>query len=359
MKIRRIILKNVRNFVDFDYTFEDDWTGEIPDALLLVGPNGSGKTTILNSVTDLWELVFDYLQVLKPIKVPQAIQSLPANAVIAIEVTGIEELSNWIIYRGKDVPKTTLISQIPLESHRIYVLPIYSHGPFLSIKYATPEETTLSIAPTSMQLEWQQRWLTILTENVLGKSANLPNIVYLESETRLIPTIEESFSIQPETEEYRWLARYQPTTSRKGSLHNYLYNLRVVDEATFQQIVGEVNTFFPGKRLNGFDRRTGDLLVKTEDGHEHSINSLSSGEKQVLLMLATITRWLRPGGIVLIDEPDLHLHPSLTTAFISHLRRMANEKNGQLIIASHATELWKDFTESHRVELGRLSEMVG
>jgi len=75
-------------------------------------------------------------------------------------------------------------------------------------------------------------------------------------------------------------------------------------------------------------------------------------------MLATITRWLRPGGIVLIDEPDLHLHSSLTTAFVAHLRRMVATKNGQLIIASHAPELLQDFTTSHRVELGSLSEVA-
>ena len=68
-------------------------------------------------------------------------------------------------------------------------------------------------------------------------------------------------------------------------------------------------------------------------------------------MLATITRWLRPGGIVLVDEPDLHLHVSLATAFVSHLRRMVAEKGGQLIIASHMPELWELFTDSHTVRL--------
>ena len=42
MKIRRIILKGVRNFTDFDHCFEDTWNGEVPDSLLLIGPNGSG-----------------------------------------------------------------------------------------------------------------------------------------------------------------------------------------------------------------------------------------------------------------------------------------------------------------------------
>ena len=356
MKIHRIILKNVRNFVDFDYTFEDGWTGKIPEALLLIGPNGSGKTTILDTIAELWQLFFYFLQETEPVKVPKGILALP-GIVIAIGITGIDDQSTWILYRGKDTPKLSGFPQIH-PSHRIYASQTYAHGPTLSIKYAAPEETDFSSSPTTKQLEWQQRWSTMLTENMLGKLQNLSNIVYFQSDSRQLLPVEEKFSIQPEPEEYRWLARYEPTISRKGSLQNYLYNLKVVDETTFQQIVDEANEFVTGKQLNGFDRRTGDLMVKMENGNEHSINDLSSGEKQVLLMLATITRWLRPGGIVLIDEPDLHLHPTLTTAFVSHLRRMIKEKGGQLIIASHATELWQDFTESHRVELGRLGEMA-
>jgi DNA repair exonuclease SbcCD ATPase subunit len=36
---------------------------------------------------------------------------------------------------------------------------------------------------------------------------------------------------------------------------------------------------------------------------------------------------------------------------------MVAEQNGQLIIASHAPELWERFTQSHRVELGTLAEV--
>ncbi|MBK9613381.1 MAG: ATP-binding protein [Dehalococcoidia bacterium] len=52
-----------------------------------------------------------------------------------------------------------------------------------------------------------------------------------------------------------------------------------------------------------------------------------------------------------MDEPDLHLHVSLATAFVSHLRRMVADKGGQLIIASHMPELWELFTDSHTVRL--------
>ena len=54
MKISRIILKGVNNFEDFDCSFEDEWSKSVPASLLLMGPNGSGKTTILRAIETLW-----------------------------------------------------------------------------------------------------------------------------------------------------------------------------------------------------------------------------------------------------------------------------------------------------------------
>jgi predicted ATPase len=356
MKIRRIVLKNVRNFVDFDYTFEDSWTGEIPDALLLIGPNGSGKTTILEVIAELWQLVAEYFQD-SELHLPNP---LSYNSLAAIEIIGFEREPLWVSFTGLSEQLPDFIST-EIDAHRVAIWSrqdIPEGTTSLSSDYAEPGNPYFTYRWGEQMSHWKQKWSQLLTQNILGKVSDLPNLVYLPSEIRQLLPVKEKFTVQPESEDYHWLARYEPVLSRKGSLHNYLYNLKVVDETAFQQIVEQANDFMPDKQLNGFDRRTGDLLVKLKNGLEHSINNLSSGEKQVLLMLATITRWLRPGGIVLIDEPDLHLHPTLTTAFVAHLRRMIKEKGGQLIIASHVTELWQDFTESHRVELGRLGEMV-
>ena len=371
MKIRRIILKNVRNFVDFDYTFEDGWTGKIPEALLLIGPNGSGKTTLLEVISGLWQILPAFLSThyVRRVELPSSNLML-YGTLVAIEIVGLREKSLWLFstHGGPGTLGDREFIEETSQAYRIGYHYPYDHNDDRMVRilgWVEPglgfrdyyENASNSDVPEYFP-KWVQEWNQVLTENLFGKRKDLPNVVYLESEMRHLLSIDEKLSVQPEPDEFRWLARYEPTTSRKGSLHNYLYNLKVVDETTFQQIVDETNEFLLGKSLNGFDRRTGDLMVKLENGHEHSINDLSSGEKQVLLMLATITRWLRPGGIVLIDEPDLHLHPTLTTAFVSHLRRMIKKKGGQLIIASHATELWQDFTESHRVELGRLGEMA-
>ncbi len=49
MKVSRMILRGVGSFEDFDRSFVDSWTETVPNSLVLIGTNGSGKTTIINS----------------------------------------------------------------------------------------------------------------------------------------------------------------------------------------------------------------------------------------------------------------------------------------------------------------------
>jgi len=354
MQIRRAILKQVRNFHDFDRSFEDGWTGRVPDALLLMGPNGSGKSTLLESIAALWQDLANSLGPEGGAASQPATHLLRSVGLAAVEIINLAQEPLWV-YVGQDDLSRGFVASHP-EAHRfgLEYLGIPELGPDLSVQnyYTPPGETVLrTVLEPQYDEAWAENLLERLTENRLGKRADLPNMVYLASESRLLLPLTERFSVQPEPEEYQWLARYEPVTSRRGSLQNYLYNLKVVDEISFNEIAAQFGAFLPGKQLNGFDRRTGNLLIQIASGPSHPIEDLSSGEKQVLLMLATITRWLRPGGIVLVDEPDLHLHVSLATAFVSHLRRMVAEKGGQLIIASHMPELWELFTDSHTVRL--------
>ncbi len=362
MKVRRVILRGVNNFERFDYCFEDEWTQSVPDSLLLIGPNGSGKTTLLNVIAGLWELFGQLIQSSEGWLVSDLPDLMPPGCQwVAIELVGLESHPVWIYYkRGvapTDLPdKRWVVAE--KEAYRIGATKPtgLSEAPLVGYYFSLGAVTSQPLHEISPKLEG---WRQSLTENVLGKSSDLANLVFLESENRLLPKIDESSDVIREPEEFRWLARYEPAPSRKGSLENYLFNLSAVDKPTFDRIVNQVNDFLIDKRIAGFDARTRNLMVEVGGGDKHPVDQLSSGEKQVLLMIAFITRWLRPGGIVLIDEPDLHLHVSWTNALVDHLRRMVAQQNGQLIVASHAAELWERFTPSHRVELGDANEVRG
>ncbi len=64
------------------------------------------------------------------------------------------------------------------------------------------------------------------------------------------------------------------------------------------------------------------------------IASAGSGFQQVLMLLAFLNT--RPGAVLLLDEPDAHLHVILQDAIYHELRTVAARQHSQLIVATHS-----------------------
>ncbi|EKD41710.1 MAG: hypothetical protein ACD_73C00566G0001, partial [uncultured bacterium] len=76
------------------------------------------------------------------------------------------------------------------------------------------------------------------------------------------------------------------------------------------------------------------------------LNNLSSGERQILgtgidiLTVAGIWKLeKRENSILLVDEPDAHLHPDLHINLALFLKKIVDDFNVQIIIATHSTTL--------------------
>ena len=64
------------------------------------------------------------------------------------------------------------------------------------------------------------------------------------------------------------------------------------------------------------------------------IASAGSGFQQVLMLLAFLNT--RPGAVLLLDEPDAHLHVILQDAIYHELRTIAARQGSQLVVATHS-----------------------
>jgi hypothetical protein len=69
-------------------------------------------------------------------------------------------------------------------------------------------------------------------------------------------------------------------------------------------------------------------------GARYDIASAGSGFQQVLMLLAFLHA--RPGSVLLLDEPDAHLHVILQDAIYGELRRVAADQRSQLVVATHS-----------------------
>ena len=63
---------------------------------------------------------------------------------------------------------------------------------------------------------------------------------------------------------------------------------------------------------------------------------LSSGHKIVLLTITRVVETLEERSLVLLDEPEAHLHPPLLSSFIRSLSDLLINRNGVAIIATHS-----------------------
>ncbi len=68
----------------------------------------------------------------------------------------------------------------------------------------------------------------------------------------------------------------------------------------------------------------------------NSIKELSSGQKIILLNLLNLITNVSERTLVIIDEPELFLHPPLLKAYIRAIDEIVEEKNGVCLFATHS-----------------------
>jgi energy-coupling factor transporter ATP-binding protein EcfA2 len=320
-----------------------DGEGHLPEAtrwrLLLQGGNGSGKTTILETIQTLWEFFGQWIDhgTGKPSSV-QPIQQM-RHYLAEAELAAIE------------------LGDFPAVGQTFW-LGVGEANAWEDLKRAHPEAAFAGLirygrADRHTRVELPARdWKTFRDRSIVGSEPQ-PNIVYFPPENR---TVASSASASPKlvnTLPMNWCSVYSPELDI-GSLLLTVKALRIED---FQQSLSLVNLalnhrnkklvdFGPAGRLSVEGRTAFDT------SYEHPPEKLSSGERQMLLLIAHTVAFLRPGGIVLIDEPDLHIHISMITQLMETLEKVVRERNGQLIVASHSEWVWNWFSrDEERIEL--------
>ncbi|MET7833725.1 AAA family ATPase [Micromonospora sediminicola] len=92
---------------------------------------------------------------------------------------------------------------------------------------------------------------------------------------------------------------------------------------------------FPKKLLPLSAEFPSSLRIGLPDGSTHDVSSLSSGERQALIIISRVFRAGEGHSLVAIDEPDAYLHPSLSARLLQALRP-GLETGGRLIVATHS-----------------------
>ena len=82
-----------------------------------------------------------------------------------------------------------------------------------------------------------------------------------------------------------------------------------------------------------------ELLVET-DGQASNLKDVGVGVSQVLPVIVAAL-FAQPGHIVIVEEPESHLHPLAQSKLAELLAKVSKERNVQFIVETHSEHLFR------------------
>lgn len=384
MKIKSIKITNLFGIFDYNIAYPTD-----SNILIITGPNGYGKTQILNIIYSIFNKEFYVLD-----KLPFSEVSIRTN------------YGNLTISKGKNESKLTMLFPHhkpiifkPTDYHGIELcgtidckvenwrqalrLKVFfsKFAPYLIkeqrilkieesySKEENKKETTVKQQIEIFSKELRQKMMASIDESFeLAQSIDSTypkrlmqekeKLTKEEYENRLKVVIEKQkqlkeiglFENEHEELEYseddaKALTVYLKDLEQKTTIFDKL--LAKID--LFMEIVNERGFAF--KELE-IDKKAG-LTFKNHKGESIQIDQLSSGEKNKIALYYELIFNAKSNSLVLIDEPEISLHVSWQKEFLSDLEKIIALHEGmQTIVATHSPTIISDRWDwVHNLEL--------
>lgn len=117
--------------------------------------------------------------------------------------------------------------------------------------------------------------------------------------------------------------------------------------------VGNINGFLGGNKHARYHLRDG-LTIHARNGEPLDLDVLSSGEKQLLLLLCNTLAARDEASVIIIDEPEISLNIKWQRGLIQALLDCIQGSDAQLIFATHSIEL----LAQHRTNVVKLTDLT-
>ncbi len=304
MKITGIEIENFKSIKKLNLK-------DIPNLIIIAGPNGVGKTSILEAIRFVKSRLYPYHRQESqlsdnPDYVNNMIRNGEEKAKIMLEITPTTEHEKKII--GEDKKAT-----IGIE---------YDHGSWKNFQsiacnqiFKIPQEgsenTIIEYISAYRNYQEGKAQLEVGQQN---------NEFFLSSRLGLNP--QNKF------------------VRLKQTILSIYADDRLIESADkrFPEIVELIKKLIGREIIVKFKRGViGEIFVKNEDG-TLDLDSLSSGEREILMTYFTLHTLKMSHSIILFDEPELHLHPSSQKAAFHYLQEMTKTGN-QVFMTTHSSEI--------------------
>ncbi|MDD2392362.1 MAG: AAA family ATPase [Bacilli bacterium] len=141
---------------------------------------------------------------------------------------------------------------------------------------------------------------------------------------------------------HKKLAAYQNKLAeevRHGSNSDTIEKIKEKFPDPFKKYKDIFQIIFPEKELLDINPASpSEFKYKDNLGVTLPFSSLSSGEQEVIKVLFDVARKEIRDSVIIVDEPELHLHPTLTFKLVEALKFVGGHSN-QFIFLTHSADL--------------------
>jgi len=355
MKIHTLTIKNFRAIEELSIDFTNNQSQPRP-VTLIVGPNGSGKTSILDAILMVVRTSenFKNLRLREGLEfsAAQLIRGRGKNAEIQFEysIEKDEALKiNEVFKEGK----------IPLEfpfPKNDFSRPPCGEPTKCTWKYPIHGRTKPYVLLSSPKNSAKILGARGFADQAVGKNLisssifeNIGGVCYLD-QRRSFRLTNGNFSLKimdnrSHDEVLSWVYQYYE--------RDIAWNEAKFGESYWKKIQRLFNKVcYPSQLIgpeSGPDKIT---LILNKNNVEYDISQMSSGEHQILRILVGLAAETAVNSIVLLDEVELHLHPAWQRKLIQVLRD--DNSNNQYIFTTHSPFVKDLFFKDEIISLGQL-----
>lgn len=353
MKIKSVSIKNFRGIGDEGITIS------LSDFSLIIGDNGTSKTTILealnyclmpNFTSGKLSIKDFYCGGDKPISISVQFES-PFGVIIPDGFTKHSIKCNSLVlsaHKRERAAGGKAFNGLVVISH--YYLPVDPRGE-KGWQITRKSGTTFDITETQLSLSYA--------------SADLPRSFYFSKSRDRQLTKGYNSSFNNVIDELNW--RFEKTQRSKEEVEKFKHKNKELHNHIFENTEGDslkktieelnkklteigVNSVDLNllKTLNPYDSAE---IVRNLEGFEIPMPQVGSGIEMIisLLFLETLASISKEDIVIMIDEPELHLHPTLQDKLAKHFDQISEKV--QIVASTHSPFFFKNTIDNLRISV--------
>jgi len=316
MHLQRLKLHNFRLLEDFDLQL-------ISDITLLIGPNNSGKSSVVDALLLLKRGIQDRLRPAfdERLGFERIVSRHNSDGQVTIEVSLANVKESLVSYsvrfsRGgiihEDGQAGSFRMTGTLEQHQI----VYRQGNGVNMTGVEGTELALMFPPYG-QFEEARRFFRNMVHIDPFRKVSFQSAI--GAKLMVHPTGEDLAQV---LHQY-YVSEREKFDGFESSVQRVIPELQMIETP----LVGSLVTI---------------SLKFLRDSMKYNLWQISSGLKDVLVLLTAI-HFSDPNSLIILEEPENHLHPAAQKALCAIISEAASKENKQFLITTHSEFVMNQF----------------